>query len=198
MVVLASGQVTWAGWRHTATSQPGVVQAGTVGLSGTTVVELHSRQPAGTRTFQSTQSCTAPAPYVECRVVSATLASERLIPGDTVRVVRTLTLGGEGDNLRGQLEIDARDVLQTETSQLSGLAQVSGTVQEPSGSVRTGLLHQIPVDLSAPPAGSGLGTYTAVFDIVTPVGDGAARWDAQLWDQALDLDEVRASFTQVG
>lgn len=197
VLLLSSGQGTWSAWREGATRQPGGPGSGSVSLDGSLKVELHSRQPSGSRTFASTENCPTAAPYVECRVVSGTLAAEHLVPGDTVRVVRTIVLAGEGDNLHGELAIDASRIVVGTTSQLSGAAQVSGTLRGPGGIVLTGLTHQVAVERGATSEG-GFGTWTAIVDVTIPPADGAARWDGRLWTQPLDLGEVRASFTQLG
>ena len=158
-------------------------------------VQLLSRQPAGSRTFTSTTNCTVPSGYVQCRVVSTTLAQERLIVGDTVRVAQSATLTATGTNLRGDVTVDARNVVVPGTSALSAAASVTTTVTRPGGatSTLTGGQGAFGVNVST---GAGVGTYSVVSDVAVPPANSGSRWGTSLRGQVLDLDTLTISFVQ--
>lgn len=195
LLLLTSGLGTWSQWRAHDELEPGSVAAGAVGLAnGGHSVMLLSRQPAGTRTYTSGTTCSAPAPYVECRVITASLGTERLIPGDTIRVTRSITLTGSGDNLKGDLLFDATALLREAASPLGQATTTTVTVTTPAGEVVSGsptvtrTVRRVVSD--------DFGSYQAVADLATPVTNAGARWDSALFDQSLDLGEFTVTFTQ--
>lgn len=196
VLVLTSSLGTWSGWQEQVTHTLGDIQAGSVSMSGTSELQLLSRQPVGTRTYLSTASCPATAPYVECRVVTDTLPSERVVPGDTVQLIRTVTLTGEGNNLTGDLVFDAGPLVNQapESSLLSRSAVVTLGLTRPNGSSVpvSGLISTVSI---SPTAGQ-FGTYTAVALIQLPVDNAGARWEAALTSQTLDLGTLKTTFSQ--
>lgn len=198
VVLLTGGPGTEARfWRH-AVVNAGTIETGSVSLSGSLSIELLSRQPSGSRTWSSPTTCSAGAPYVECRVVTSSLDQERLVPGDLLRITRTLTLAGSGDNLAGTLTVDASGVLNRSSSALAQAATVTGSVTGPAGVTTplTGLTASLPVSRRAMP--TGFGAYSVVVMVDTPAAttDGSGRWDTRLRGDTLDLGTVTATFQQ--
>ncbi|WP_156887194.1 hypothetical protein [Nocardioides sp. CF8] len=196
VLLLTSGLGTWSGLREQGQRAVGNIQAGSVSLSGTLQVQLHSRQPVGSRSFSSSTTCAPTAPFVECRVVTSSLAAERLIPGDAVRVLRDVTLAGNGDNLRGALVVDASALLDRAptASLLARSSAVTLGVTRPGGAAApvSGLVSTTQVSRAA----GDFGTYQAVVTIQTPLDDAGAPWNEALWTQVLDLGSIRATFDQ--
>lgn len=198
LLLLTSGLGTWGQWSDRSQQSVDPITAGSVSLSGTLEVQLLSRQLPGRRTYASPTACSFTTPYVECRIVTATLANERLIPGDTLRIVRGVTLAGQGDNLKGNLRLDAASLLDqgAGASDFAKSAAVSMAVTKPDASAATvsGLISTIPV---ARGQAATFGTYTAVATVATPpTKTGSGAWNTELQGQTLDLGALTARFTQ--
>lgn len=197
VVLLTSGAGTLAGWHDERSAATGSITAGSVELtSSDAVLHLQSRQPVGARTFASSQTCALASGATECRVVTTGLANERLIPGDRVQIRLDVTLTGEGDNLAGDLTVDAGTVVVPGASDLSAAATTQITLTPPQGSSTTvdGAELVLPVDVGS---GHGAGTYAVLVEVGLPTArPGGARWDTGLRAQLLDLDTLAVSFTQ--
>lgn len=185
-------QARW--WDEQPVGGQAQLQAGAVDLQpSSTGIELHSRQPAGSRTYTSGTTCTVPSGWVECRVVTGTLAAERLVSGDRVRVRAAFELTASGDNLAGEVRVDATGVLEPPASAFQSAAVVSMSGQGPGGCSTAGAVLTCPVDLAD---GPGPGTYSAQVDITTPPANGTTSWGSAHVDQPLTLGGLRATFRQ--
>lgn len=197
MVLLSSGAGTYARWSDSETVTGGSVTAGSVDLTldAAPTLQLLSRQPSGSRIFVSSQTCTVPAGFVQCRVVSSTLGQEALIVGDVVRIRQSATLVASGNNLRGEVTVDARQVVIAGSSAFSGAAIVTASATTPAGttSMLTGGQGSFPVDVAT---GVGVGTYSVAADISVPAANGGSRWGTSLRGQTLDLGSLSLSFVQ--
>lgn len=198
VLVLPTGRGTMARWFDEQSAATGSITAGSVHLTaGTPQLQLHSRQPAGARTFASTQTCTPVTGATECRTVTATLPQERLIPGDRIQIRLTPTLTGAGENLSGTLTVDAADVVLTGTSALSAAATVQLTVTPPDSPA---LVSTGPAPVLQVPVGTadGVRSYPVLVDVVLPAAQSSgARWGQGLRAQTLNLDTLSVSFTQI-
>lgn len=193
IVLLTSGAGTYARWSDTEGVGGGSITAGSVSIEADAppTLELLSQQPNGSRTFASTANCSVPTGFVQCRVVTATLAQERLIVGDTIRIRQSATLDAEGDNLTGVVSFEVT----TRSTDLISAATLTAGITPPAGSTSSGSGSRIetPIDLSA---GQGPGTYSAFVDIAVPPANGGNRWGTDLRNQSLDLDSASWSFIQ--
>lgn len=198
VVVLSGAQGTWARWTDAESlAVDTTITAGAVSLErqGATTVQLMSRQPAGWRTYASSATCTPASGYVECRDITATLASERLIPGDQLVINDTVQLEASGTNLRGELTIDASAL--AAATDLGRSATVAVTATAPGAASSPGTnTWTYPVDVSATP--TGLGTYAVRATVTTPTSQpGGQAWGTAGWSQALlSENAIRYSFVQ--
>lgn len=197
LVVLSGAGGTWARWTHTeALAVDGQITSGSVSLErlASSEVRLMSQQPAGWRTYASTATCTPDSGYVECRVVTATLANEELIPGDRLVVIDRLRLSATGTNLAGTFTVDTSSL--KAPTELGNGATVAVDVQGAgSPSTPTPGTWVYPVSVAT---GTGLGDYTVTARVSTqPSAPGGALWGTRLWDQTL-LSEggIRYQFVQ--
>lgn len=194
LVVLTSAGGTGATWAERVEREPGTIRSGGVTLTtGTRTVQLHSRQPVGSRTYASSTSCAADSGFTECRDISGTLSSEALVPGDRVVVVERATLTATGTNLRGDLSVSAGPLTSSAISAFSGSATTSTTITPPTGAPVTSTTHSFPVRRST---GEGIGTFSARTVITTPAANGATGWNTQLWGQRLFAGNHTYAFTQ--
>lgn len=194
LVVLSGAGGTSASWVDTAEREPGTIRSGGVTVTtGSSQVELHSRQPSGSRTYGSTTSCTPDGGFTECRVITDTVTQEALIPGDRVVVTERASVAADGDNLTGTFEVDVSPLTSGGLSAFSGSATTTTTVTPPSGSAKTGRSTSFPVDAGS---GRGVGTYTARSVITSPATNSGASWGTSLTGQQLYEGTFDYTFTQ--
>lgn len=194
LVVLTGAGGTSASWVERAEREPGTMSAGGVTVSTTdSRVELHSRQPSGSRTYASSSTCSADSGFTECRVVTGTIEDEALIPGDRVVVTERASVSAEGDNLTGTLEVRVGPLTSDELSDLSGSATTTTTTTPPSGSPATGETASFPVSVAS---GRGIGTFTVRSVITTPPSNSGSSWGTGLTGQQLYDGTVQYTFTQ--
>lgn len=191
VLVLSGNAGTWARWVATDSVDGGTISAGGVDLtrSGAAEVQLLSRQPANWRTWAPGSSTTCPVPsgYTECRVITNTLAEEKLISGDRIVVRDAVTLTASGTNLRGTMRLDATALRaatafgQSATVEVQS-ARTGGTPGDGGAS------FTYPVDVST---GTGLGQYSVTATITTPPAPaGGGSWGTQHVGQALLSDNA--------
>src|SRR5699024_5062964 len=120
-------------------------------------VELHSRQPAGSRTYASTGTCTPDNGFTQCRIITGTVAQEALISGDRVVVIERARLTATGANLEGDLDIEVTSLTAGAGTAFAGSATTTTTITPPSGASITSANASFPVSVAA---GEGIGTYT--------------------------------------
>lgn len=194
LVVLSGAGGTGATWVERAERDPGTISAGGVSISaGSPRVELHSRQPTGSRTYASTSTCTPDSGYVECRVITATVGREALISGDRVVVTERASVAAEGTNLTGTLEVTVGPLTSAALSAYSGSATATTTITPPSGDPVAGGAQTFPV---AAADGQGIGTYTVRSVITTPPSSSGGSWGTSLTGQQLYGGTVEYTFTQ--
>src|SRR5699024_5732450 len=140
-------------------------------------VELHSRQPTGSRTYATSSGCTPDSGFTECRVVTGTIDREALIPGDQVVVVERATLSADGDKLTRPLEVEASGLTSEALSDFSGSATTRTTITPPSGSPTTGEAVSFPVSVAS---GEGVGRYTVRSVITTAPNNSGDPWGTSL------------------
>lgn len=189
VVTLSSGAGSQAAWHAQARLDPGVIRSGNVSVTATgTTVQLHSRQPAGSRTFASSRTCAPDAGFVECREIGDTSAEEAVVPGDRVVVTDRANVRASGSNLAGTLEVRV-GLTSAEVSAFSGAAEAATSVTGPGGARKVGPVTVFPVRVSS---GEGVGVYTARTVITTP----SAGVGAQYQGQPLFEGAARFTFTQ--
>ena len=194
LVVLTGAGGTSASWVELVERQPGTISSGGVTVTtGSPEVELHSRQPTGSRTYASSTTCEADAEYTECRVITDTISREALIPGDRVAITGTATLSADGDNLTGTLEVEASGLTSDALSDFSGSATTSTTTTPPSGSPARGERVSFPVSVAS---GEGVGTYGVRAVITTSPSDSGSSWGTALTGQQLYDGTFEYTFTQ--
>lgn len=194
LVVLSGTSGTTASWVERVQRHPGTISSGEVVLRNTTHrVELHSRQPAQSRTYASATTCAPDPDYTECRVITETIGSEALISGDRVVVVDEAELSATGTNLTGTLEVRASALTSQALSAFSGSATTTTTIVPPSGTAVTGSTASFPVAVAS---GQGIGTYTVRSVITTPPSKGGASWGTSLTGQRLYEGTVDYTFRQ--
>lgn len=183
LVVLTGAGGTGASWAEHDARKPGTITSGGLSLTtGALRTELHSQQPFGSRTYASSTTCAPDPGYVECRVISATLTSEALVPGDRVVIAQPVTLAASGTTLRGTLAVSSTALTSAARSAFSGSATTTTTITAPGGAVTTGSSASIPVSVST---GTGVGTSTVRISISTPVTASTGGWGSALQDQSL-------------
>lgn len=157
-------------------------------------VTLQSRQPAGTRAFASASSCTPDAGFVECRVVTGTLANERLMPGDRLVATDEVTFALTGDRLTGTLSLTPPVV--TGGVDVGEAVTIARTVRAPQWGTYTladdGLTLSTPVQ---PGVGNGTYALQAVVDLAS-VDRCCLAWGTRLQGQALRIDPGQGTFAQ--
>lgn len=194
LVVLTGTGGTSASWVERAEREPGTIRSGGVTVTtGSSRVELHSRQPAGSRTYGSSAACTPDGGYTECRVITGTLSDEALIPGDRVVVTERATVAADGDNLTGTFEVDVSSLTSGGLSAFSGSATTTTTTTPPSGSAETGETVSFPVSVAS---GQGVGSYTVRSVITTPPSNSGSSWGTSLTGQQLYDGTFSYTFTQ--
>lgn len=194
LVVLTGAGGTSASWVERVEREPGTIRSGGVTVTtGTSQVELHSRQPSGSRTYAASSTCTPDDGYTECRVITSTISREALIPGDRVVVTEQATVAAEGDNLTGTLEVDVSSLTSGGLSAFSGSAATRTTTTPPSGSAETGETVSFPVSVAS---GQGVGTYTVRSVITTPPSNSGSPWGTSLTGQQLYDGTFDYTFTQ--
>lgn len=193
-VVLSGAGGSGATWAEHAERDPGTIHSGGVSVTtGSSRVELHSRQPSGSRTYASTTSCTPDDGYTECRVITDTIADEALIPGDRVIVTEGVRVAASGTNLTGTFTVEAGPLTSAAVSAFSGSATTTTTVTPPAGSGRSGQRTSFDVSTAS---GEGIGSYSVRSVITTPPGNGGARWGTALTGQQLYDGNLTYTFTQ--
>lgn len=195
LLLLTGTGAARAGWfDEVSTGEGARLASGQVQLTQTTtVIDLLSRQPAGSRTYTSSRGCTVPSGWVECRVITDSVTSERLVVGDRLRMRQDFTFGASGTNLTGTLTFDtSRIPADPPAGPQSGIT-VTSSVRGPVACSGTETVLTCPVDLARD---QGPGTYQVFVDVVTPPTDGQARWDTRVLDQRISLGAVRATFEQ--
>ena len=194
LVVLSGAGGTSASWVERVEREPGTIRSGGVTVTtGSSRVELHSRQPAGSRTYASSSGCTPDDGYTECRVITGTLSGEALIPGDRVVVTERATVTAEGDNLTGTLDVRVRDLTSGALSDFSGSATTATSIRPPSGSAVSGGTASFPVSTASD---RGIGTYTVRSVVTTPPHNSGSSWGARLTGQELYDGAFSYTFTQ--
>lgn len=194
LVVLSGAGGTGASWVERVDRAPGTITSGGVSVTpGTQRVELHSRQPAGSRTYASATTCTPDPGYLECRVVTSSVAQEALIPGDRVIVVDRASVAARGTNLRGNLEVRVRPLTSSALSPFSGSATATTTLTPPTGAAVTGETGNFAVSTKT---GLGIGGYTVRTAITTPPSGAAGDWGTALTGQRLYDGAYTYTFTQ--
>lgn len=194
LVVLTGTGSTGATWVERVQREPGTVTAGGVSVTpGVQRVELHSRQPSGSRTYASATTCPPDSGYVECRVVTSTVAQEALIPGDRVIVVDRVQVAAEGTNLTGTLAVRVRPLTSAALSAFSGSATTTTTITPPTGTAVTGDSATFAVSTRT---GQGIGGYTVRSVVTTPVSGPGGDWGTALTGQRLYDGSNTYTFTQ--
>ncbi len=194
LAVLSGTGGTSAAWVERVERDPGTIRSGSVTVTpGSAQVELHSRQPTGSRTYASTSTCTPDGGFTECRVITGTVAKEALIPGDRVVVTERADVSAAGDNLTGTLEIRVSPLTSGALSDLSGSATTSTTTTPPKGDPVTGRVTSFPVSVAG---NRGIGTYTVRSVITTPPSDSGTSWGTRLTGQQLYDGTFDYTFTQ--
>lgn len=194
LVVLSGAGGTSASWVERVERDPGTIRSGGVTVSTEAHrVELHSRQPSGSRTYASSSSCTPDQGYTECRVVTSTISQEALIPGDRVVVTERATVAAEGNNLTGTLEVDVSSLTSSALSAYSGSATTTTTITPPAGESVTGSTASFPVSVASD---EGIGTYTTRSVITTSPSNSGAMWGQALMGQQLYDGTFSYTFTQ--
>lgn len=194
LVVLSGAGGTSASWVERADREPGTVRSGGVTVStGSSRVELHSRQPSGSRAYGSTTTCTPDSGYTECRVITGSLGQEALVPGDRVIVTERATVSAEGDNLTGTLDVHVRSLTSGAISAYSGSASTTTTITPPTGGPVTGETGSFTVDAGS---GQGIGIYTVRAVITTPPTSAGSAWGTSLTGQRLYGGDFSYTFTQ--
>lgn len=194
LVVLSGAGGTGASWVERVERDPGTIRSGSVTVTtASSRVELHSRQPVGSRTYASSSSCRPDQGYTECRDITSTIAQEALIPGDRVVVTERATVAAVGTNLTGTLEVDVGSLTSGALSAYSGSARTTTTITPPSGGSVTGTPASFPVSVAS---GQGVGEYTVRSVISTPPSNGGVDWGTALTGQRLYDGAVSYTFTQ--
>lgn len=194
LVVLSGAGGTSASWVKHVEREPGMVRSGGVSVTtGSSRVELHSRQPIGARTYGSSTTCAPDSGYTECRVITGSLGQEALISGDRVVLTEHATVSAEGDNLTGTLAVRVRPLTSGALSAFSGSASTMTTLTPPTGSPVSGEAGSFPVDVGS---GQGVGTYTIRSVITTPLSNSGANWGTSLTGQKLYDGTFTYTFTQ--
>ena len=194
LLVLTGAGGTGASWVDRVEREPGTVTAGGVSVTpGAQRVELHSRQPAGSRTYAASTTCTPATGYTECRVITTTVTQEALIPGDRVVVVDRASVTARGTNLTGTLDVRVRPLTSSALSAFSGTATATTTITPPTGSPVTGETGSFPVSRST---GAGLGDYSVRTVITTPPSGPTGEWGTALTGQRLYDGAYTYTFTQ--
>ncbi len=193
LVILTGTGGTGAFWSDGAALELGSINAGNVSVTldnAASRVELHSRQPVGSRTYvEPSTPCTLEAGDTECRVIT-NFASEALIPGDRIVITEKATLAAQGDNLKGNFEVSAGTLTSAAVSAFSGSATTT-SITPPGGN--PGSTTSFPVVAST---NKGIGTYTVRSTITTPPKNGTADWGTALWNQRLYDGAHTFTFTQ--
>ena len=193
-VVLSGAGGTGAAWVDRVEREPGSLRSGGVTVTpGPTEVRLHSRQPAGSRTYASSAPCAADPGFVECRVITQTRAAEALVPGDRVVLVQRPSVQAVGNNLTGRFTVHAGPFTSSRLSELSGRASVTTTTTPPAGAAITAPEATFPVSIAD---GVGIGQYEVRTVVTTQPSDGATRWDARLTGERLYEGAFEYSLTQ--
>lgn len=177
----------------------GAVRSGTATLTVTTpyVIQLRSAQPDGTRTYASSTTCPLTTGVVECRDVTATLADERLVPGDVLHITGATTLTTAGNTLRGTLRLSLASLVDRSTP-LGSATTTTVIVSGPTATVSSAAARSTaPSDLTWPigPT-SGAGRYAVSVDLTVPSNDAGAAWGDGLRGQTLGLSGLTFTFTQ--
>lgn len=194
LVALSGSGGSGASWAEHVGRSPGSISSGQVSVTPDPVrVELHSRQPAGSRTYASTTGCTPDAGYTECRVVTRTVAQEALVPGDRMVLGQRVEVAATGSNLTGEFTVDVSALTSSALSDFSGSGSTTTTVTPPGGDGRTGRQLSFPVSAAE---GMGIGTYAVRTVITTPPSNGGRDWGTALQDQRLYDGHLTYGFIQ--
>lgn len=194
LVVLSGTGGTSAAWVESAEREPGTIRAGGVTVRTPSArIELHSRQPSGSRTYASTSTCTPDSGFTQCRVITSTVAQESLVPGDRVVITARPSLSADGDNLTGSFEVRASQLTSGTLSELSGSATATTTATSPTGESSTGRVTTFPVSVAS---GRGIGTYTVRTVITSPPDSSGTPWGTRLTGQQLYDGTFDYTFTQ--
>lgn len=194
LVVLSGAGGSGASWIERVDRAPGTISSGGVSVTpGTQRVELYSRQPVGSRTYASSTTCTPESGYLECRVVTSSVAQEALIPGDRVVVVDRASVAAQGTNLRGTLEVRVRPLTSSALSAFSGSASATTTITPPTGTAVTGETSSFALSTKTR---QGIGEYTVRTVITTPPSGTTGDWGTALTGQRLYDGAYTYTFTQ--
>lgn len=203
--LLSGGLDTLASWGTTKAIGTGSIQAGELKITGaTTTINLHSQITVGQRSYVSTTSCPTAAPYTECRDVSATLGSERLVPGDKLTITRTATVSTQGNNMQGNVMVDLSKVLPNTgaacpvdlSNDYACAATITASLTKPDNTTVAitsagGWVTTAPVTAS-----TGQGTYTVTWTMQVAPNNAGADWLAKLTDKAVDFGSLDLKLTQ--
>lgn len=203
--LLSGGLDTLASWGTTKAIGTGNLTAGALNISGgTTSIELHSQITVGQRSFVSGTTCATTAPYTECRKVTATLGTERLVPGDKLTITRQIAVTASGDNLQGDLMVDLSEVLPNtggacpgdQSNSYACAATISASVTKPDNSTTaitsgTGWVLTLPVS-----SADGSGSYQVTWTMAVPPDDAGADWLARLTNKAITFGAFDLTLSQ--
>ncbi|MCB0889395.1 MAG: hypothetical protein KDB38_08415 [Nocardioidaceae bacterium] len=203
--LLTGGLDTLALWGTTNAIGTGNLTAGALNISGgTTSIELHSQITVGQRSFVSGTTCATTAPYTECRKVTATLGTERLVPGDKLTITRQIAVTASGDNLQGDLMVDLSEVLPNtggacpgdQSNSYACAATISASVTKPDNSTTaitsgTGWVLTLPVS-----SADGSGSYQVTWTMAVPPDDAGADLLARLTNKAITFGAFDLTLSQ--
>ncbi len=173
--------------------------------AGTPMINLHSQITSGQRTFASGTTCSTSAPYTECRDVSSTLASERLVPGDKLTITRTFTVTASGNNLQGELQVDVASLLPNTGAACPGdqsnayacAATLTASVTNPDASI-TPITSGTGWQVDRPVTGTtGAGTYTVTWSMAVAPTNAGADWLDALTDKGINFGSLNVTLAQV-
>lgn len=202
--MLTGGLDTLALWGTTNAIGTGNLTAGALNISGgTTNIQLHSQITVGQRTFAAGTTCATSAPYTECRVVTTTLATERLVPGDKLTITRQVSVSAAGDNLQGDLVVDLSQVLSNTGAACPGdqsnsyacAATITASVTKPDNSSipitsGTGWSQTLPINSASD------GTYQVTWTMQVPPDNSGADWQDKLTNKPITFGAFDLTLTQ--
>lgn len=182
IALLLGGAGTFALWNDSVVVQSSTVQTGKLEIAKTGTPTWSDVSTSG-----STGATFAPA-------------TQKIVPGDTVRLTQTVTITGEGKNLKARFALS--DLAAAVPSSLSTPVTIAGASVTPvtvtlaatpaSGSAAiTAVAGQNNVFEVAPT--NGLNTYTVTVDVAFD-----SRTNAKVGQsQTVDLSQVNFTLTQV-
>lgn len=206
--LLSGGLNTLALWGTTQALGNQNLTAGAFNLTAASpVITLNSQITVGQRTYSSGTTCTATAPYTECREVTSTLAAERLVPGDKVTITRQYTVAATGNNMIGKLQVDVSQVLLNTGAACPGdlsndyacAATITASVTNPDNSTTTiNSAGAWKVDRPVNGAtGVGVGNYTVTWSMAVPPNNAGADWLEKLMKKTVTFGALNVTLAQV-